>query len=124
MTSVLEVPTFPFELTQLRGWGEYISQFEESEYEPLWAFIDETLWVDGLPVEKLPSVDTFRWHYLGKWDSFGDFAIEYALTCDFVESANESIMRYFDFDRYANDLSNDFYSIDAPGYGVWVYRFS
>ena len=122
METVSDATAFPVELTRLEGWEDYISQFEESEHEPLWAYIKETVWVDGLPIEKLPSVDIFRWRYLGKWDSFEDFALEYALTCDFVGELSDVVISYFDIARYARDLIDDFYVIDAPGFGVWVYR--
>ena len=42
MTLATDMSVFPEELTALEGWGEYITDFDESEYEPLWGYAEQS----------------------------------------------------------------------------------
>ena len=113
---------FPVELTRLEGWEDYISDFEESEYGPLVGYIDAYHGLCYVSVDDLPSPEDFREVYRGEWDSFVEFAIEYVDECGFLGGSSQFISYYFDYEKFARDLSFDYLTHDAPGLKVWVYE--
>lgn len=120
MTTVSDVNVFPAELTELEGWEDYISEFGEWELGPLWGYIDEYVWLKNVSIDDLPTVEKFREVYCGEWDSFEDYATECVNQCE-LAGCSDFVSRYFDYEKYARDLSNDYLTHDAPGLKVWVY---
>ncbi len=113
---------FPVELTRLEGWEDYISDFEESEYGPLVGYIDAYHGLRYVSIDDLPSPEDFREVYRGEWDSFVEYAIEYVDECGFLGDSSQFISYYFDYEKFARDLSFDYLTHDAPGLKVWVYE--
>lgn len=66
------------------------------------------------------SVDTFTDRYRGEWGSFQDYAESFADDCGDFENVPEHVMRHFDWKSYAEELAQDFVTIDHGG-NVWVY---
>lgn len=121
MTTVNDVNVFPAELTELEGWEDYISEFEEWELGPLWGYIDEYVWLRNVSIDDLPTVEKFREVYCGEWDDFEDFATAQVEDLELLADCSEFAKRYFDYGKYARDLKNDYLTHDAPGLKVWVY---
>ena len=117
-----DMDAFPEELTTLEGWEDYISEFDESEYEPLWGYIDETICLRNISIDDLPDADAFRDVYRGEWDSFTEYATEYIDQCDFFGHYSEFISSYFDYEKFANDLIDGYYAHDASSGKVYVYE--
>ena len=121
METVSDATVFPGELTELEDWEDYISDFEEWEYGPLFGYIDETVGLYSVSIDDLPSPEDFRDAYRGEWDSFVEYAIEYVDECGFLGDSSQFISYYFDYEKFADDLSYDYLTHDAPGLKVWVY---
>ena len=121
MMTVSDVNVFPAELTELEGWEDYISEFEEWELGPLWGYIDEYVWLRDVSIDDLPTVEKFREVYCGEWDCFEDFAAAEVEELNLLDDCSDFAKRYFDYEKYACDLSNDYLTHDAPGLKVWVY---
>ena len=122
MTLATNTSVFPEELTALEGWEEYITDFDESEHEPLWGYIEETVGPYELSIDDLPDADTFRDAYCGEWDSFVEYAIEYVDQCDLLGRSSQFISNYFDYEKFADDLIDGYYTHDAPNLKVYVYQ--
>lgn len=122
MAMATDMSVFPEELTALEGWDEYISEFDESEYAPLWGYIEETGGNYDLSIGDLPDVDSFRDAYCGEWDSFVEYATEYIEECDFFGHYSHFISTYFDYEKFAGDLIDGYYTSDAPNGKVYVYQ--
>lgn len=117
------VDVFPERLTQMEGWEDYISDFDENEYAPLLGYLEDVCGLHCFAnVEDLPSVDTFRDMFRGEWDSFEDYANEYLEEIGVFDSMGETLSGYFDLEKFANDLAFDYSVADAPGLKVWVYE--
>ena len=122
MALATDMSVFPEELATLEGWEDYIADFDESEYEPLWGYIEEVEGSCDLSIDDLPDADTFRDAYCGVWDSFEEYAIEYVDQCDLLGKSSQFISQYFDYEKFADDLSDEYHIHDAPNYRVYVYR--
>ena len=122
MTLATDTSVFPEELAELEGWEEYITDFDESEYGPLCGYIEETVGNYNLSIDDLPDVGTFRDAYCGEWSSFVEYATEYIDQCDFFGHYSDFISSYFDYEAFANDLIDGYYTHDAPNWKVYVYQ--
>lgn len=122
MTLATDMSVFPEELTALEGWEEYITDFDESEYEPLWGYIEETVGAYNLSIDDLPDADTFRDAYCGEWSSFVECATEYIDECDFFSDYSYFVSRYFDYEKFADDLIGGYYTHDEPNWEVYAYQ--
>lgn len=117
------VDVFPECLTELEGWEDYISDFGEDEYGPLLSYVEN---VTGMyrvtDIDDLPTANDFRDVYCGEWDSVEDYAIEFLENVDEFASASEFMRSFFDYEKYARDLSYSLHITDAPGLSVWIYQ--
>lgn len=98
------VPSAFGENPDLEKLCEYARLYNEHG-EAITAFI-EIFGVDDL------SEDKFDDCYRGSWDSFEDYADEYAdeqIAC-FATKDTEFLERYFDYEKFARDLSYDFHN--------------
>lgn len=73
------------------------AELDENEREAYEAFLD-------LKCESDLSVDDFREAYCGEWDSEEEFARNIVEECGMLDNVPESLMDYFDFERYADNL--------------------
>lgn len=67
------------------------------------------------------SVEAFTDRYRGEWGSFQDYAESFADDSGDFQNVPEHVMRHFDWESYAEELAQDFTTIDAPSGNVWVY---
>lgn len=103
------VPSSFGENPDLEALCEYA--FLYNEYgEAVTAFI-ELYGVDNL------SETSFQDCYRGSWDSFDDFAYEDAdnMLQEYANEPNSFLTRYFDYEKWARDLSYDYNSWDIGG---------
>lgn len=100
-------------------WGEYgaeVSDFWEAKeeledlredeieaFESWWSFIS--------PGELSGAVEKFRDSYMGEFNSLRDFGYQIAEDSCLFEGASKTLVDYFDYEGYANDLiiSGDYY---------------
>ena len=68
------------------------------------------------------DVESFREQYHGHYDSEVDYAYQLVDDTGMLKDVPENIAGYFNYDAFARDLFlGDYYSVDAPGGGVWVF---
>jgi antirestriction protein len=89
-----------------------------------WANIDDpealyifAKWYDPagrMSVSELVSEHEDRYH--GQWDTFRDYAEQFADDCALLGDIPQEIAVYFDWERYADDLAHDYY---YDGGHVW-----
>ena len=65
-------------------------------------------------------VDEAEDNYLGTYDSFQEYADEYADEMLNVRD-NDFLMNYFDYDSFARDLEYDYTVLDIPNYQVAIF---
>lgn len=117
------VDLFPERLTQMEGWEDYITDFNEDECAPLLGYLEDVCGLHCFTnVEDLPSVSTFRDMFRGEWDSFEDYAADLVEECGYFADCSDFLRSYFDYEKFANDLAFDYSVADAPGLKVWVYE--
>jgi len=64
----------------------------------------------------------FREAFEGEWDTEEKYAIHIFDEC-YATAIPENLRGYIDYEAFARDLFiNDFYSIECPNGGVWVFR--
>jgi antirestriction protein len=74
-------------------------------------------WIGGsYDLDDLASYDAD--HYYGQYDTWRDFAEQYADDTGDLSAMPEHLVRYFDYDAYARDLAHDFYHCETTGH-VW-----
>lgn len=95
-------------------WGELYEELGDDDDWPIFC-----AWVaDG----NTPSVSEFADHYQGHWDDFRTYIENMEESCGTFSGCSELVMRYFDWDSYANDAQHDYTVLDAPQ-GVWVFSY-
>lgn len=117
------VDVFPERLTQMEGWEDYITDFDEEEHAPLLGYLEDVCGLHCFAnVGDLPSVSTFRDMFRGEWDSFEEYAADLVEECGYFGDCSDFLRSYFDYEKFANDLAFDYSVADAPGLKVWVYE--
>ena len=91
---------------------------ESVQDEPAWEIVQAFLdWGNGID-----QLDSFEDSYRGLWDSFEDYAYEFAESVGDFASVPESMRYYIDWEAYSRDLEcNGFYTDDI-GYQVAVFE--
>lgn len=69
----------------------------------------------------LPSVSDFEERYCGEWDSFDDFASNYADDTGLLAGIPDEIQRHFDWKSWTSELADDYTTCEADT-GVHVFR--
>ena len=69
------------------------------------------------------TAEGFEDAYVGEWDDVDDYASE-LIDEGVLGEIPESLAPYIDVERFARDLvlGGDFWTADAPGGNVWVFR--
>ena len=70
----------------------------------------------------LPSISDFDERFAGEWESFDEYAHDYADSVGLLTEAPEELARYFHWKSWISDLSFDYTVVDAPNGGVYVFR--
>jgi len=74
-------------------------------------------WIGGsYDLDDLASYDAE--HYHGQYDTWRDFAEQYADDTGDLSAMPDHLVHYFDFDAYGRDLAHDFYHCETTGH-VW-----
>ena len=55
-------------------------------------------------------------NYAGQWDSFQDYAENYADDVGLLADMPETLHHYFDYEAFARDLAHDYYHDDTTGH--------
>lgn len=66
------------------------------------------------------DASTFTDRYRGEWGSFQEYAEDYADNVGDFREVPDHVMRHFDWESYAEELAQDFVTIDHGG-NVWVF---
>jgi antirestriction protein len=105
----------PPSLRTVRGFYELAQEWAAlDDPEALYIFAK---WYD--PAGKLSVSELVTAHedrYCGEWDSFRDYAEQYAEDTGDLAAMPEHLARYIDWDAYARDLEHDYY---YDGGHVW-----
>lgn len=104
-----------------KRWEECIEQFPKDLHAAVAGYVYEQLWYGGERFTELPTPDDFSHLDCGEWDSFTDFAIDQLQDVGIDSDALAHIEGYFDLDRYARDLSDEYYISDTGRGTVRVY---
>lgn len=102
-------------------WDECISCFPEKDRGSVAGYVWDQARGGNEKFTLLPTVEDFIHLYCGEWDSFQEFACDHLLDAGVSSDALEYLGCYFDFARYAYDLSDEYYIVDTGRGTVWVY---
>ena len=70
-----------------------------------------------LGMEKLDELITYdENNYAGQWDTFQEFAENFAHDADLLSTMPDHLAQYFDYEKYARDLAHSFLYDDATGH--------
>lgn len=101
-------------------WGEVFDEIGEEQWPALLAWIETGCYVAC--GDTLPSVSDFEERYCGCWDSFEDYAYQFAEDTCLMEDWPEEAQRYFNWEAWTRDLKFDYIVADAVDSGVFVFR--
>jgi hypothetical protein len=74
------------------------------------------------PVGSDDAESSFEDAYRGEFDSELDYAYEDVESSGYLNTADDFLANYFDYEAYARDLfMSDLFSIPCPYGGVWVF---
>ena len=65
------------------------------------------------------SESDFEDRFRGKFDSWAEMAEEFCDSCGILDQIPENLRYYFDFERYANDISLNGDMVEDEGYFFW-----
>ena len=65
------------------------------------------------------SESDFEDRFRGKFDSWAEMAEEFCDSCGILDQIPEDLRYYFDFERYANDISLSGDMVEDEGYFFW-----
>lgn len=69
------------------------------------------------------TAEDFEESFNGEWDDEKDFAYDLAESIGLLEGMPDSLQGYFNWESWTRDLfMGDYYSVEAPGYRVFVFR--
>ena len=101
-------------------WGEAFDEVGEEQWPALLAWVETGCYIaEG---DDLPSTSDFRERYCGCWDSFEDYACQFAEDICLMDGWSEEAKRFFDWDAWIHDLEFDYTVADAVDSGVFVFR--
>ena len=101
-------------------WGEVFDEIGEEQWPALLAWVETGCYIAS--GDTLPSASDFEERYCGCWDSFEDYALQFAEDICLMEGWPEEAQRYFDWEAWTHDLKFDYTVADAPDGGVFIYR--
>jgi antirestriction protein len=106
--------------TTAAEWARLLAEVDEWQRGAFLAWVRAgSYWMDG---DGLPSVSDFEDAYAGEWESFREYAGDYADSIGLLSDVPELVATYFDWDAWARDLAYDFTTEPAPGGGIFVFR--
>lgn len=71
---------------------------------------------------EMPVISDFDERFAGEWESFEDYAHDYADSIGLLTDAPEELARYFNWKSWIKDLAFDYTTVDAPNGGVFMFR--
>lgn len=69
-----------------------------------------------------PIIADFLDKFCGTYDSFRDYATEYAESIGLLDGVSAEVKRYFSWHGYARDLAIGHTVLGAPDYRVYIFR--
>lgn len=103
------------------AWARVLNGVPDHQRRALCAWVESGDYVaqgDGT----LPSISDFEERFVGEWESFDDYAHDYADSTGLLADAPEEIARYFNWKSWISDVAMEFTTVDAPNGGVYVFR--
>ena len=101
-------------------WGEAFDEVGEEQWPALLAWVETGCYIAS--GDTLPSASDFEERYSGCWDSFEDYATQWAEDTCLMEDWPEEAQYYFNWDAWTRDLKFDYTVADTPDGGVFIYR--
>lgn len=103
------------------AWGRCLAEVDEHQRPALIAWVESGDYVAEGNTD-LPSISDFEERYQGEWESFDDYAQQFADDIGLLADVPEEIARYFDWQAWTRDLAMDYSTYDNPEGGVFVFR--
>lgn len=83
---------------------------DEDDQEILDGWVEYNGWDNGKTVQE--QLDEARDNFVGKYDTFSDFAYQLAYDACILDGKNETLERYFDWKAWERDLTYDYHQSD------------
>ena len=87
---------------------------EKHDYELVNAYLQYNNDID--------SLDDIEDLYVGHYHDFVQYAEEYVIDCDSFNNIPDHLQYYFDYEKYARDLQDNYYVVESDNYGVYIFR--
>ena len=101
-------------------WGRVFDEVDVHQRAALYAWVASGDYVaEG--TGDLPSTADCEERYAGHWESFDDYASNYADDTGLLSGIPEEIQRHFDWKSWTSELAYDYTTCDADS-GVYVFR--
>ncbi|WP_414122793.1 antirestriction protein ArdA [Corynebacterium nuruki] len=86
-------------------------------------------WIEDQHIDRpdeAPDQQEFNERFAGQYPSFVDYAEMIVSDTGMLDGVPDEIGRYFDMERYAEDLAHDYIVLDMgyPEFGVWVFNLA
>lgn len=114
---IMDHENVPRDCQSVRGFMDNADALVEMDADVLERLIVLGDWLGG----SMSFNDLFQYdedNYRGQWDTFKEYAENYADEVGDLDAMPEHLRDYFDIDAYARDLAFDYYHDDATGH-VW-----
>ncbi len=100
--------------------AQTIAEVDEHQRDAFRAWIaNDSYIIDG---DNRPDTGHFEECYAGEWDSFEDYAHNFADDIGLLGDVPEEVARYFNWSSWIADLQHDYTVLDAPHGGVFVFH--
>lgn len=70
---------------------------------------------------EVTPVTTFANRYYGEWETFHEFARDRVNDSGVLDGTNDTLRRYFDYDKWTRDLAHDYEIVDTGRDTVFVF---
>ncbi|GAA4746294.1 antirestriction protein ArdA [Gordonia alkaliphila] len=108
-------------LSEAARWGEIYQEVGAEQWLALCAWVRSGAYAAEGDSD-FPVLSDFEERYAGEWESFRDFAFQFAEDTGLLQGVPEEVERYFHWDSWIRDLEVDYSVERAPGNGVYIFR--
>lgn len=102
----------------VRGFYESAEEWAEIEDAEI-VYLFATWYDAGGALTVAELIDAHQDRYRGHWETFRDYAEQYAEDTGDLAAMPEHLARYIDWDAYARDLAYDYYEEDGHIWGAY-----
>lgn len=108
----------------LLAWAQAYETVGDSLWPAYCAWISTGTYVENS--DGVGDPVTFEDTYCGIWDDFADFIVEQTNDCGFFDGASETLIRYFDWNKWIADCRYDYSVVDVRGEAgstaIYIFR--